>query len=132
MLPEVDRLVTEADRASEYGLVLQLKDEDKPICLKQVSKLFPKVRHVRFFETMAWPCSCFGDVDAQYIFPGMVDCPLSETRIDQYDFSATTIDGFWDDAYDGLLMSHRDRARDLFFDMGELLSYDNLSAYTIV
>lgn len=131
MLAELDHVVKEIDRPGDFGLVIQLKDDKQPICLKQVSKLFPRVKHVRFFETSALPCSCFGEVDAQYICPGMQECPLTETRVDQFDFTATTIDGFYDDAYEGLLMSHRSRQRDLFFDMGELLSYDDLSAYNI-
>lgn len=69
--------------------------------------MFPKVRDLRFFESKLWPCSCFGEVDAQYILPGTPECPLTATKVNDFEFQTTSMEGYWEDAYEGLLMTHK-------------------------
>ena len=47
----------------------------------------------------------------------MEDCQLKDVKMDSFEFEwKKDFEGFWDETYDGLLMTHRSTGRIIFFD----------------
>ena len=119
MLTELDRITNVADRQVGFGLVIQVQDTSKSsLCLKQLCRMFTKVAAVKFFETSCGNiCECFGDIDAEYCYEGMTKCKFEETKLDNFDFEQTIMEGYWGDAYQGLLVKSRDSSRTIFIEL---------------
>ena len=86
--------------------------------------MFPTVHKLRFFEANVSLCSCFGEMDAELYMPGMEECKLSDVNMDGFRFSPETVDGFYEDQYDGLMMTHHATGKTIFFDLDALEDQD--------